>query len=579
MKLNKLFISAGVLAAAMSMGSCTGDLDLTPTNPNEITDVVLSKDPTQSMQELIAGVYMNIGTYGPNGNNILSSMDGGMSTFQRAVFNLEEIPTDEANWLPSGDAIDPMFQYGVIPANNSVVMGSYSRLMAIVTLCNQFMQTNFGIKTEQEQALFDEFSRQARILRAGMYFYLIDNFGNVPYADESVTVGSVAPQLSSNFAEGRRLVFERVVADLEDVVAWYKQNDPNNKPPYGYVGLDVAESLLVKYYLNAGVYTGTERWKECYDHAEAVINRLGHGGFQNSGLCKGYHQNFAYNNKNYAIGGAGDVHEIIWTIPQENPTLSPDGVGLTSYANGGFMCNAWIGDAAPDEINGIFDIDGNKYKYNVFQKQYNSANGWKCMSARRQFVEVFDWNEDYTSSPDIRTKMWKTAADGFNINNGSFTQASWGDNGFLAVKYSNWVVNDNNQIDEAASPAPVDPLGIDYAMIRLAEIYLSGAEAALNNGGDKAKALQWVNLIRERAGMEPYASINLPELQNERQRELYTECIRRSDLIRYGKWISGYTWNWKYNVANGTDYPANFIVYPLPTTVVERNGYTQNPGY
>lgn len=578
MKLNKLFISAGVLAAAMSMGSCTGDLDLLPTNPNEITDVTFSEDPTGSMEKLIADVYLNLSTYGPNGDNVLSSMDGGMSTFQRAVFNLEEIPTDEANWLPSGDAIDPMFQYGVIPANNTVVMGAYSRMMVIVTLANQFMQTDFGLTTDADQKLYEEFCRQARIIRAGMYFYLIDNYGNVPYADESVTVGSVAPQLSRDFAEGRRMVFDRVTSDLEDIVAWYKANDPNNKPPYGYVGLDVAEALLVKFYLNAGVYTGTERWADCYNHAEAIINRLGHGGFQNSGLCKGYHQNFGYNNKQFTIGGASDVNEIIWTIVQENPTLSATSQGLISYANGGFMCNAWIGDAAPTE-DGQFEINGKHYKYNVMQKQYNSGNGWKCMSARRQFVEVFDWDANYMYSPDIRTKLWKTAADGFNINNASFTQADWGENGYLAVKYSNWYINDNNQIDEAASPAAVDPLGIDYAMIRLAEIYLSGAEAALNNGGDKAKALQWVNYIRERAGMDPYTSINLPELQNERQRELYTECIRRSDLIRYGKWISGYTWNWKYNVANGTDYPAYFTVYPLPTTVVERNGYTQNPGY
>ncbi len=579
MKLNKLFISAGVLAAAMSMGSCTGDLDLTPTNPNEITNETFKDDPAANMEKLIADVYMQLGTYGPNGENILTSMDGGMSTFQRAVFNLEEILTDEANWLPSGDAIDPMFQYGVVPANNAVVMGTYSRFMVLVTLCNQFMQTDFGITSDADRELYEEFCRQARILRGGLYFYLIDNFGNVPYADETVTTGSVAPQLSTNFAEGRRMVFDRVTADLEDVVAWYKANDPNNKPPYGYVGLDAAEAMLVKFYLNAGVYTGTERWADCYQHAEAIISRLGHGGFKDSGLCKGYHQNFGYNNKQFAIGGASDVNEIIWTIPQESATLSEAGHGLQSYANGGFMCNAWIGDAAPDDVNGVFNIDGKKYRYNVFQKQYNSGNGWKCMSARRQFVEVFDWDADYKYSPDIRTKLWKTAADGFNINNGSLTQAEWGNNGFLAVKYSNWYINDNNQIDEAASPAPVDPLGIDYALIRLAEIYLSGAEAALNGGGDKAKALQWVNLIRERAGMEAYDAINLPELQNERQRELYTECVRRSDLIRYGKWISGYTWNWKYNTANGTDYPAYFTVYPLPTTVVERNGYTQNPGY
>ena len=73
--------------------------------------------------------------------------------------------------------------------------------------------------------------------------------------------------------------------------------------------------------------------------------------------------------------------------------------------------------------------------------------------------------------------------------------------------------------------------------------------------------------------------ITLQELQNERARELYTECTRRSDLIRYGKWISGYTWNWKGNVAGGTDFASNFTVYPLPSSVCARNGYEQNPGY
>ena len=567
MKLNKFFISAGVLAAALSMGSCTGDLDLTPTNPNDLTPNKFSGNPSEYLQTVAADVYLQIATYGVNGSNTLSSMDGGMSTFQRAVFNLQEIPTDEANWLPSGDAIDPNFQYGVIPANNTVLMGAYSRMMVIVTLCNQFMQTDFGLTNDADRAMFEEFSRQMRILRGGMYFYLIDCFGNVPWADETVSVGSVAPQLSSNFAEGRRLVFERVTADLEDVVAWYKANDPNNRPPYGYVGLDVAESLLVKFYLNAEVYTGTARWNDCFAHAEAVISRLGKGGFMNSGLCNAYHQNFAYNNKQFAIGGASDVNEIIWDIPQENSALNPDGYGLQSYANGGFMCNAWIGDAAADA------------DFKCTQAEYNSGNGWKCMSARRQFVEVFDWDANYAYSPDVRTKWWKTSKDGFNINNGSFTPADWGKNGYLAVKFTNWNIKDNGEPDEANVPARVDPLGIDYGMIRLAEIYLSAAEAALNGGGDTGKALTYVNYVRQRAGMPAYASINLTELQRERQRELYTECTRRSDLIRYGKWISGYTWNWKYNTPNGTDFPSYFTVYALPTTVVTRNGYTQNPGY
>ncbi len=572
MKLKNIFLSAGVIAASMTMGSCVGDLDLLPTSPNDITPGTFPSDPTAYMEKVMADVYMQIRTYGygtdDNGSNILQSMDGGMSTFQRAVFNLEEIPTDEANWLPSGDAIDSNWQYGIAPANNNVVMGCYSRMMVIATLCNQFMQTDFGITTDAERKLFDEFSRQARILRAGMYFYLIDCYGNVPWADVSVKMGEVAPQLSTDFNEGRRLVFEAVTKDLEDVVAWYKANDPANKPPYGYVGLDVAESLLVKFYLNAEVYTGTARWADCFNHAEAVIARLGKGGFNNTGLCNAYHQNFAYNNKDYAIGGAGGNSEIIWTIPQQNPTLDKSNSGLKSYANGGFMCNAWIGDTNDE-----------KDSFKCKQADYNSANGWKCMSARRQFVEKFDWNADFTQSPDVRTKMWKTAADGFSIDNPDCTAASWGKNGFLAVKFSNWHINDNGDIDRALSPEAVDPLGIDYGMIRLAEIYLSAAEAALNGGGDRSKALTYVNYIRTRAKMPAYTSISMSDLRDERQRELYTECVRRSDLIRYGQWISGYTWNWKYKQLHGTDYPSNFNVYPLPSTVCVRNGYTQNPNY
>ncbi len=117
MKLKNIFLSAGVIAASMTMGSCVGDLDLLPTSPNDITPGTFPSDPTAYMEKVMADVYMQIGTYGygtdDNGSNILQSMDGGMSTFQRAVFNLEEIPTDEANWLPSGDAIDSNWQYGI----------------------------------------------------------------------------------------------------------------------------------------------------------------------------------------------------------------------------------------------------------------------------------------------------------------------------------------------------------------------------------------------------------------------------------------------------------------------------------
>lgn len=558
------------MAAALSLGSCVGDLDMTPTDPSSQTPDQFASDPKAYMEKALGGVYLQYATYGANGDASVQGFDGGMSTFQRAVFILEEVPSDEASWIPS-DADYGLFQYGIIPAANTVVMGTYSRLFINIAMCNQFIQTvndgYFNLTTDELKAQAEEFKRQARILRAGAYWYAIDNFGNVPYADENVAMGQVAPQLSTNFAEGRKAVTELVVKDLEDVVAWYKANDPNNRPPYGYVGLDVAESLLVKFYLNYEVYTGTANWKACYDHAEAIISRLGKGGYENSGLCHSYFQNFSADNKKYVAGGSAGVNEIIWTIPQEQTTLNPDGLGLMSFANSTFMCNAWIGDAPGDAT------------FQCKMSDYNSGNGWKCIVARKEFVQKFAWDADYAQSADKRTSFWKTAKDGFNVENVSLNQADWGSNGFLAVKYTNWVINDDGTINKEASPQATDQLGGDYAMIRLAEIYLSAAEAALRGAGDASKALNYVNLLRGRAGMSPYTSIDLGELENERCRELYTECVRRSDLIRYGKWISGYNWAWKNQVRGGADFASNFNVYPLPSTTCARNGYTQNPNY
>lgn len=564
MKLYKLFIAGGVMAASMSLTSCVGDLDLEPTSPNDITVGTFEQDPEMYMRQVFADVFFQCSTFGVNGNNTLSSMDGGMSTFQRAVFNMEEVPTDEADWLPQSDVIPWNWQFGILTSTDAPVMGTYSRMMVISTLCNQFIQEDFKLKTPEQEALREEFVRQVKIIRSAMYFYLVSEYGNVPMNDETVAVGTVAPQLSTDFKTGRRLVTEKVVNTLEEIVAWYKANDPNNKPPYGYVGLDVAESLLVKFYLNYEVFTGTPAWDKCYQHAVAVINRMQGQGFVASdgvstGLAYDYFQNFSYNNR--------DQHEIIWRIVSQNADTNKEmtGVdaGVINWANGGFMIMAWIG--------------GDLLNY------YNTGNGWKCMVARTQLVEAFeDWDASWGTCPDYRVKWWQTSANGRTRLNPTMTLDTWEETGYLPVKYVNWYIDDNGATQTTLSPASgstTETVCLDYGMIRLAEIYLSAAEAALNGAASNDIALQYTNYIRERAKLEPWSTINLTTLRQERQRELYTECVRRTDLIRYGQWISGYNWNWKYGVADGTDYPSNMNVYPLPATVVQLNGYTQNPGW
>lgn len=552
--INKIFLSCGVAAAAMGMTSCVNDLDLLPVDPNQITAGTFGDDPEGYMNRVLADVYMNFATYGANGSSTVTQFDGGMSSFQRALFILEEMPTDEANWLPTADVEYGVLQYGPIPSNSAIAGGIYSRLTINITLCNDFIKTVndnlFQLNTDELKAKGQEYVRQAKILRSACFYYLIDLYGNVPYADENTPVGSISAQWK------RADITKQVIADLEEVVAEYGDN---NKVVYGFVGKEVAQALLVKFYLNSEVYTGEAQWDKAYAHAQSIIKAHEGTGYNNSGLAEHYHALFGHNNNEYVLGYPGaKTPEIIWSLVQDEPHLK-------SWQATTFMINGFIGAAtlAP----AVCDLS-----------RWNMNSGWRCMTARRQFVEKFDWNDDYTFSPDIRTQLWATAADGFGIDNDVLDQDHFGQNGFLPVKYHNWNVMEDGSFSGEGITI-MEQVPVDYAMIRLAEIYLSAAEAAYKGAADKATALKYVNIIRGRAGLDEWTDVNLEGIYDERCRELYTECTRRTDLIRANKWVSGYTWNWKGQVKEGTDLPATSVLYPLPAAVVQQTGYTQNPGY
>jgi hypothetical protein len=129
---------------------------------------------------------------------------------------------------------------------------------------------------------------------------------------------------------------------------------------------------------------------------------------------------------------------------------------------------------------------------------------------------------------------------------------------------------------------------MDFPVIRLAEIYLTYAEAVLRggNGGNKTDALMYINNLRERAygntnGNISDAELDLDFILDERARELYWEMHRRTDLVRFGKFTSAtYLWSWKGGIQEGKGISENMNIFPLPAADVATNPYLeQNPGY
>jgi starch-binding outer membrane protein, SusD/RagB family len=148
--------------------------------------------------------------------------------------------------------------------------------------------------------------------------------------------------------------------------------------------------------------------------------------------------------------------------------------------------------------------------------------------------------------------------------------------------------NNNNNLAKGAIPLKFTdfsrPSGngyvLDQPVFRLAEVYLSISEALNELNGPTEEAIKYAKYVTDRAGITiPEAAKATKEsfrdfILDERGRELYLEYIRRTDLIRHGKFISKAQ-------ARGKNAQPHQVLFPIPYSVIlQSNGIVeQNPGY
>ncbi|MEO5892496.1 MAG: RagB/SusD family nutrient uptake outer membrane protein [Ferruginibacter sp.] len=531
MKQKNIFTTTIVLSVAVLLGACTKDLDRKPLNSN--TSELQYSTPAGYKQVLakVYGSYSLVSSTGV-GNfdvNVAGITDAGTTDFIRAYWNLQELTTDEAlcAW---NDVNLQSFHNLNWTSSNIFINALYARSLFQVTVCNEFIRESSDEKLAgkgfpaADLEDIKHYRAEARFLRAFQYWVLMDLFGNPPFVTENDPIGKYIPKQIQ-----RKDLFNYVEAELKEIdgsLVSPKQNE------YGRADQAAGWALLARLYLNAEVYTGTARYADAITYSSKVIG-------SNYTLLPHFKNLFMADNN------VGNTENIL--------SIAYDATNAQNYGGTTFLICSSHGT----------NVDDNK-KYGI------PGGGWLGNRSTKSLPLAFG---DYSGNADKRAMFSSGTleiASALNFNDG-----------LSVTKFSN--VNSDGT-------TPYSPNGVlvntDFPLFRLAEMYLVYIEATKRGGagGTAAAALGYFNKLRQR-GYESTAgnvtSYTLDDVLNERQRELYWEGFRRTDLIRFGRFTSAtYLWPWKAGVAQGAGADAHYSIFPIPSPeIISNTNLAQNPGY
>jgi hypothetical protein len=322
----------------------------------------------------------------------------------------------------------------------------------------------------------------------------------------------------------------------------------------GRITQGAADALLASMYVNAEVFTGTvtaaglqkgtARWADAITVSDRILNSGVYSLATDASVgCSpagcGWRSNFRADN--------GNSTENILVVKY----LNQPGLGL-NFVMRALHYNQYSGGETP---------------WNGFSTIADTYNAFDAADLRRQIFLAGPQLNQVTGLPATDRAGAPLVFDP-NIPNDAQTGEGNG------VRIMKWPV-DPNHLDREN--------GNDYAIFRLAEIYLIKAEA-LNeqSAANGPAAVALINTVRARVFSPPKPLVTTLTQQqirdailNERLYEFTAETKRRQDLIRFGK----YNQPWLFKSAASLTQPYR-VLMPIPLTQLGTNPkLVQNAGY
>ncbi len=487
---------------------------------------------------------------------------------------LREIYGQEADMFCAGtdlygDGRDPgpvgLTEYSALNSNSPGIDLLYTECYKAIQYAN--MALYYAEITEQTTDI-PQYIGEVKFLRAHAYFLLVQTYGGVGIVTDYFK--DPVLEFNRNTAEE---VYNLIIQDLEDAESAVSTGDYS-----GSVNQRAVRNLLGKVYLTRGYDEAAGGSDSDFETAASLFDQVIDG------------QELTLSFEELWTPGNEMNEEVIFSVQfsAESQAADPNNLGNRQYNYfGPYMGGS---EAAGDYPSKTYTLCPTQFAIDLFEED---DERWNATFMVELYEPYYDYYRvaDHSTLPvyyyyqpnwidETELAAYVAAHPDVIVRPaGSYCSSDIG--GGLLDFYTIPV----KKFDDPDAPFVLNGRTSTRDMIiaRLGDTYLLAAEAYLK-AGDEETALERLNVVRERAGVDDATTIDIDYILDERGRELLGEYHRWFDLKRTGTLVErASAYNWQIEEANFTGTGGTLkVLRPIPQVALDLNqshDFSQNPGY
>ncbi len=401
----------------------------------------------------------------------------------------------------------PAYVLFTVTALDSELSDIWKGMFSVVTMANATIDNiNSKCTSNVSEKAKNHGIAEARLMRGWAYYLALHVWGPVVLFEHNQSLVD-NPMRPLNYEED---VFKFIINDLN----YAAENLPETPYEVGRATCWSAKAMLSKVYLSRSGWDKGERDAADLEQSKKYALDV----IQNSGstLMEDYHDLFKYRHNN----NKESLLQLQW---------------YKTAAMEWYVCNTNLSDLCGDSkmIGGVMCWSALQASADMLmQYKYRTSNGqekWEVIRRDATFC-----------TPGVHY-------DYLNIADGGYTYE--GESTIIKKGVPGGPDDDNDgYVATMCSP-------LNTYVIRLADVYLTYAEACMGNQASySGEGIEYFNMVRKRAGIEPLNSITFDDLVRERRVEFAMEMNNWYGLMSWYHWKPDYILNYLNNQYRGHTY-------------------------